>query len=66
MYDDYPDSRFIVTGSSILEISKGQEDLSRRAVVYTLLGLSFREFLLLDQKIDLHQKSRFSAFNLNF
>ena len=53
MYDDYPDSRFIVTGSSILEISKGQEDLSRRALVYTLLGLSFREFLLLDQKIDL-------------
>ena len=53
IYDDYPDSRFIVTGSSILEISKGQEDLSRRAVVYTLVGLSFREFLLLDQKIEL-------------
>ncbi len=55
IYDDYSDCNFIVTGSSILEISKGQEDLSRRAVVYTLLGLSFREFLHLDQKIDLPQ-----------
>ena len=53
VYDDFTDSKFIVTGSSILEISKGQEDLSRRAVVYPLVGLSFREFLLLEEKIDL-------------
>jgi predicted AAA+ superfamily ATPase len=53
VYDDFTDSKFIVTGSSILEISKGQADLSRRAVVYPLLGLSFREFLLLEEKIDL-------------
>ena len=63
IYDDYPDSNFIVTGSSILEISKGQEDLSRRAVVYTLVGLSFREFLLLDQKIDLPQLTLFDILN---
>ncbi len=63
IYDDYPDSRFIVTGSSILEISKGQEDLSRRAVVYTLVGLSFREFLLLDQKIDLPQLTILDILN---
>jgi len=63
MYDDYPDSRFIVTGSSILEISKGQEDLSRRAVVYTLVGLSFREFLLLDQKIELPKLTIFDILN---
>ncbi len=53
VYDDFTDSKFIVTGSSILEISKGQADLSKRAVVYPLLGLSFREFLLLEEKIDL-------------
>lgn len=53
LYDDFDDSKFIVTGSSILEISKGQEDLSRRAVVYQLMGLSFREFLLLEEKVDL-------------
>ncbi len=53
VYDDFTDSKFIVTGSSILEISKGQADLSRRAVVYPLLGLSFREFLLLEEKMDL-------------
>lgn len=53
LYDDFTDSRFIVTGSSILKISKGQEDLSRRAVVYHLAGLSFREFLALEEKITL-------------
>jgi predicted AAA+ superfamily ATPase len=53
VYDDFSDSKFIVTGSSILEISKGQEDLSRRAVVYPLVGLSLREFLLLEEKLDL-------------
>lgn len=53
LYDDFDDSKFIVTGSSILEISKGQEDLSRRAVVYPLMGLSFREFLLLEEKVEL-------------
>lgn len=45
LYDDYEDIQFIVTGSSILDISKGSADLSRRAAVYHLHGLSFREFL---------------------
>lgn len=44
-YDNYPDIQIVATGSSILELSKGQADLSRRATVYTLPGLSFREFL---------------------
>lgn len=47
VYDNYPDLRVVVTGSSILEISKGREDLSRRAAVYQLAGLSYREFLQL-------------------
>ncbi|MBI1836001.1 MAG: ATP-binding protein [Flavobacteriia bacterium] len=51
LYDDYSDSRFIITGSSILKINKGQEDLSRRAVVYHLAGLSLREFIAFEEKI---------------
>ena len=34
-----------ITSSSLLEIHKGEADLSRRAVTYHLHGLSFREFL---------------------
>ena len=44
-YDNYPDIKIVTTGSSILEVSRGQADLSRRAVTYDLPGLSFREFL---------------------
>ena len=52
IYDNYDDVRLVTTGSSILELSKGQADLSRRALTYYLPGLSFREFLELqtDQK----------------
>jgi predicted AAA+ superfamily ATPase len=45
LYDDYSDIQLIVTGSSVLDISKGNADLSRRASTYTLHGLSFREYL---------------------
>ncbi|NLO02108.1 MAG: ATP-binding protein [Bacteroidales bacterium] len=45
IYDNYPDIKVAATGSSILEVSKGQADLSRRAITYYLPGLSFREFL---------------------
>jgi len=45
LYDDYEDIQVVATGSSILDISKGKADLSRRASVYQLHGLSFREYL---------------------
>jgi len=45
LYDDYEDIQLVATGSSILDISKGNADLSRRAVLYNLHGLSFREYL---------------------
>jgi predicted AAA+ superfamily ATPase len=45
IYDSYPDMKVVFTGSSLLEIHKGEADLSRRAVTYHLHGLSFREFL---------------------
>ena len=43
--DDYPDLHVVYTGSSMLEIDVQQGDLSRRQMVYQLVGLSFREFL---------------------
>lgn len=46
MYDNLPDLHIVVTGSSVLDIAKGAEaDLSRRAIVYNLEGMSFREYL---------------------
>ena len=45
IYDSYPDIKVVFSGSSILNIYKGNADLSRRAIYYELFGLSFREFL---------------------
>ncbi len=45
IYDRYPGLRTVFTGSSILEIEKGKSDLSRRAIIYRMQGLSFREFV---------------------
>lgn len=47
IYDDFPTLRTIFTSSSILDIYKGESDLSRRAIAYELKALSFREYLLL-------------------
>jgi predicted AAA+ superfamily ATPase len=44
-YDYYPELNLIITGSSALEIYKGKADLSRRAVLYKMNGLSFREYI---------------------
>lgn len=45
LYDSYPDMQILFTGSSILDIYKGMADLSRRAPIYEMQGLSFREYL---------------------
>lgn len=45
IYDDFPDLRIVFTGSSLLHLQKAKADLSRRAVMYEMPGLSFREFL---------------------
>ncbi len=57
IYDNFPDLRVTFTGSSALDIYKGDGDLSRRAVKYDLKGLSFREFLELEKgiKIDVYK-----------
>lgn len=51
IYDTFPNLKIIVSGSSLLEIAKGSHDLSRRAIVYKMYGLSFREFLGLKYQI---------------
>ena len=51
IYDDYPELKVVFTGSSILEIDKGESDLSRRAVIYKLPVLSLREYIAIDQGI---------------
>lgn len=53
MYDHFPKLQIVFTGSSILELFKGSDDLSRRAVLYHLTGLSFREYLNMSQNIAL-------------
>lgn len=45
VYDTHPDLRIVFTGSSVLDIRRGEADLSRRALVYPMQGLSFREYL---------------------
>lgn len=48
IYDDYPELKVVFTGSSLLEILNARADLSRRAMIYLMQGLSFREYLSLE------------------
>jgi len=58
MYD-FLDLKIIFSGSSALQLEHKKADLSRRAVLYRVHGLSFREFLEL--KLD----KRFSTYTLD-
>ena len=53
IYDYHADLKVVFTGSSILDITKGTSDLSRRAVMYQMQGLSFREYLQMFHQISL-------------
>jgi hypothetical protein len=48
IYDDHAELKVVFTGSSLLEILNSRADLSRRAIVYHMQGLSFREYLALE------------------
>ena len=52
IYDYHKGLQVVFTGSSVLDIKKGSSDLSRRAVVYAMQGLSFREYLVLFHQIE--------------
>lgn len=54
IYDSYPRLHVVVTGSSMLKLEESMvADLSRRHRPYTMEGLSFREYLKLEQVADL-------------
>jgi uncharacterized protein len=53
LYDRYQDLQIIFTGSSIIDLSQQEADLSRRAIFYELFGLSYREYLGLSGSIEL-------------
>ncbi|KAF0218058.1 MAG: ATPase [Geobacteraceae bacterium] len=46
--DTFPNLKILASGSSALEIAKGSHDLSRRAIVYRMYGMSFREYVGMD------------------
>ena len=53
IYDTHESLKVVFTGSSILDIIEGEADLSRRAPIYHMQGLSFREYMALFHQIDL-------------
>ena len=53
IYDNYPDLNIVYTGSAMLAIDNSKSDLSRRQSLYTLRGLSFREYLEYESVISL-------------
>lgn len=54
---DILDLKVIFSGSSALQIDNAKADLSRRAIIYHVYGLSFREFIELNQNITLPKYS---------
>lgn len=58
IYDYFKKLKVVFTGSSLLEILNSRSDLSRRALVFQLPGLSFREYL------NFNLKSEFPTYSL--
>jgi AAA ATPase len=52
-YDNFKELNIVATGSSALEVLKSSHDLSRRAIVYKMSGMSFREYVGLRYDINL-------------
>lgn len=53
IYDNLPTLQVVFIGSSVLDIYKGTADLSRRVLVFTMQGLSFREYIGMEKGIDI-------------
>ena len=58
IYDSFTQLNVIFTGSSVLDIYQGAADLSRRALMFNMQGLSFREYL------DLFENIKFPVYDL--
>jgi len=59
IYDSFPGLQVIFTGSSVLQIDNSVADLSRRVIIQTLYGLSFREYL------EIETGKKFQKYTLN-
>lgn len=59
IYDTFKNLKIVYTGSSLLKLSKGRTDLSRRSIVYKLPGLSLREYINITESTD------FPAYTIN-
>ena len=53
IYDYLPNLQVTFTGSSILDIFRGTDDLSRRVLLYKMYGMSFREYLNMHYQLSL-------------
>ncbi len=53
LYDRYPNLKLLISGSSALQMEKGETDLSRRMLTLNLNELSLREFISMKYDIDL-------------
>ena len=62
IYDDFENLQVLFTSSSILDIYKGESDLSRRAIKYSLKEMSFREYLIFYEKIK--RKNKFKILRM--
>ena len=58
IYDNMPELKVIITGSSLLHLTHAKADLSRRVVMYNMPGLSFREF------INFETNNEFTSYSL--
>lgn len=57
IYDYHSELHVFFTGSSVLDISQGVSDLSRRVLTYNMQGMSYREYLQLFHNIELPKYS---------
>jgi predicted AAA+ superfamily ATPase len=53
IYDSFPEVTVVFSGSSSIDLVEGSHDLSRRAVLFRLTGMSFREYLKFTNIADL-------------
>ena len=51
IYDTHPGLKLLITSSSVLDLLHGEVDLSRRAVMTHMYGLSLREYMLFEHDI---------------
>lgn len=53
IYDLYQNMHIVISGSSLIQLSDGDADLSRRMISYDMPGLSLREYIRFEADIDI-------------